>query len=254
MLPEDGPDRERVQRASESVYQRLYDALFAGVAVVVPVLVTLYVLSVALGVFTDLLEPLVLVLEGSGLTPDASELLVEAFGALALLVLTVLVGLAEAFRPGRRVVNYFDRSLKRVPGVGAVYKSFRQMSDVMLESDADNFQSVKLVEFPHSDAYTLGFSTTVTPDPIADAAGYEEMQTLFLPLAPNPVMGGHLTHVPKDRVMDVDMTVEEGMRTVVTMGVAISAMSGDDEGLSKQQLEQLGGQDVAESKTPEESR
>jgi hypothetical protein len=68
------------------------------------------------------------------------------------------------------------------------------------------------------------------------------MKTLFLPLAPNPVMGGHLVHLPEDRVIDVEMTVEEGIRTVVTSGVAISDADGDGRsGLSEEQLRGLGG-------------
>ncbi|MFC3476966.1 DUF502 domain-containing protein [Halobacterium litoreum] len=242
-----------MQRARESMYDRIREATLTGVAVVVPILVTLYVLSVAVGVVTDLLDPLVVLLEELGVAPNASELIVDVVGVGVIFAVTVVVGFAASFQSGEQVLEYFDKALERIPGVGAVYKSFRQMSDVMLESDADNFQSVKLVEFPHQDAYTLGFSTTETPDPITTAAGHEDMQTLFLPLAPNPVMGGHLTHVPKDRVMDVDMTVEEGMRTVVTMGVAISGGGGDADGLSQQRLEQLSGQDMAESKTREDS-
>jgi uncharacterized membrane protein len=244
--------RDTVQQAGESAYKRLREAALTGVAVVVPVLVTLYVLSVAVGVVDDLLEPLVQVLNGLGLTPNASETVVDIAGVAAVVVLTVVVGFAASFRSGERVLAQFDAALERVPGVGAVYKSFRQMGEVMVRSEADNFQSVKLVEFPHEDAYTLGFLTTETPAAIESAADHDEMVSLFLPLAPNPVMGGHLTHVPADRVMDVDMTVEEGMRTVVTMGVAISATEVDD-GLSQERLEQLTGENLTDERPAEDS-
>ncbi|WP_336037828.1 DUF502 domain-containing protein [Halobacterium yunchengense] len=248
MVPDSRPDRETVQQAGQSAYDRVREAGLTGVAVVVPLLVTVYVLSVAVGVVDDLLAPLVQLLNTAGLTPDASETVVDAVGVVAVAVLTVLVGFAASFRSGERVLEYFDAALERVPGVGAVYKSFRQMGDVMVQSEADNFQSVKLVEFPHEGAYTLGFLTTETPSSIETAADEPDMQTLFLPLAPNPVMGGHLTHVPTDRVMDVDMTVEEGMRTVVTMGVAIAGDGGGTDGLSRERLERLSGEDVANSK------
>jgi hypothetical protein len=111
----------------------------------------------------------------------------------------------------------------------------------MLESDAQNFREVKLVEFPHEGAYTLGFVTTETPEALRRPAGHEEMLTLFLPLAPNPVMGGHLVHVPADRVRDVEMSVEEGVRTVVTSGVAVGdgATSAAGRGLSDRRLREL---------------
>ncbi|WP_353634177.1 DUF502 domain-containing protein [Halobacterium sp. NMX12-1] len=251
MLGGSRPDGERMQRAGESAYDRVREAALTGVTVVVPLLVTLYVLSIAVGVVDDLLEPLARVLASTNVAPNASETIVDLVGVLVVVALTLLVGFAASFRSGERVLAYFDAVLERVPGVGAVYKSFRQMSDVMVESDADNFQSVKLVEFPHQDAYTLGFQTTETPSAVADAAGHDEMLTLFLPLAPNPVMGGHLTHVPAERVMDVDMTVEEGMRAVVTMGVAVSSEDGATDGLSRERLERLTGEEIAQTQVSE---
>ncbi|MFB6269442.1 MAG: DUF502 domain-containing protein [Halobacterium sp.] len=253
MLSDRRPDSQAVQEASESLYARVREAALTGVAVVVPLLVTLYVLSAAVGVVDDLLAPMAELFVALGLAPNASETVVDLVGVLAVAVFTVLVGFAASFRSGERVLAYFDAALERLPGIGAVYKSFRQMGDVMIQSESSNFQSVKLVEFPHEDAYTLGFLTTETPDAIETAAGVEDMQTLFLPLAPNPVMGGHLTHVPADRVMDVDMTVEEGMRAVVTMGVAVSHGDSGREGLSRERLEQLTGESVAEARMPEES-
>jgi hypothetical protein len=116
------------------------------------------------------------------------------------------------------------------------------MGDIVLESEGQNFRDVKLVEFPDDGAYTLGFVTTETPDMLANPAGHDQMYTMFLPLAPNPVMGGHLVHLPAQKVIDVDMTVEEGIQAVVTSGVAVGgARSGEnaDVGLSEDQLADL---------------
>jgi hypothetical protein len=63
------------------------------------------------------------------------------------------------------------------------------------------------------------------------------MQTLFLPMAPNPVMGGYVIHVSEERVIDVDMTVQEGIRSIVTSGVAID--DADDPALSAEEMERL---------------
>jgi hypothetical protein len=116
------------------------------------------------------------------------------------------------------------------------------MGDIVLESDGQNFRDVKLVEFPDDGAYTLGFVTTETPETLAGPAGHDQMYTMFLPLAPNPVMGGHLVHLPAQKVIDVDMTVEEGIQAVVTSGVAVGGASGGenaDVGLSEDQLAEL---------------
>jgi len=229
--------------ASVAVTDRLKDAALAGIAVVVPLLITLYVLTAAVDILTQILSPLVSVLNRAGFTAGGSRLIVQTGVVVLLGVVTVLVGLLATFQRGQEAISTFDILVERIPGIGGVYKSFRKMSDVLLESDTDNFRSVVLVEFPHDDAYTLGFETTETPEEIEDAAREDGMRTLFLPLAPNPVMGGFLAHVPEQRVRPVDMTVEEGMRTVVTTGVAIT----DDEqaSLSGEELRSLNAVDLS---------
>ena len=80
---------------------------------------------------------------------------------------------------------------------------------------------MKIVEFPRENCFALAFLTADTPTVLEDAAGEGEMLTVFVPMAPNPVMGGHLVNLPEDRVFDVDMSVEEGMQAIMTTGMAI---------------------------------
>ncbi|MFC7027008.1 DUF502 domain-containing protein [Halomicroarcula sp. GCM10025710] len=110
--------------------------------------------------------------------------------------------------------------LSRIPGVGSLYRSLDEMSELLLDSDTDSFQEVKLVEFPVEGSYSIAFLTAETPDVVADAAAEKGMVTLFLPMAPNPVMGGYVLHVAEHRVRDIDMTVEEGVQSIVSSGVA----------------------------------
>ncbi|MFB6121453.1 MAG: DUF502 domain-containing protein [Halobacteriaceae archaeon] len=233
--------------ASQSVYATTIDVLFTGVAVVVPLVITVYVLKAAYDFLVDTIDPFVrlvnYVLPSVGLAdlPLVGGLLVWLFDlpglslvsqfASLLVMLGVIgfVGILARNRYGEHLIESFEGAVMAVPGIGSVYKSFRRMSDVMMESDASNFQDVKLVEFPYRDVYVIGFVTNDTPPAVEEAAGEEEMQTLFLPLAPNPFMGGHLTNVPTDRILDVDMTVEEGVRTIITTGIATPQGDGDEE-------------------------
>jgi uncharacterized membrane protein len=245
-----------------SVVGAVRSAFVTGVAVVVPLLLSLIVLAVAgryvyqyLDLFSTLVFDLspearyVLTLSGVRLSLT-KEALIELLTPVVLVSIIVTVGLfINATRYGGVAVDYFDAAVAHVPRIGSVYESFRQMSDVMLNEDAQNFRDVKLVEFPHEGAYTLGFLTTETPDAVREPAGHDRMQTLFLPLAPNPVMGGHLVHVPTDRVMDVDMTVEEGIRAVVTSGIAVSGGTGAASGgLSDEQLRTLSRVEYADQR------
>ncbi|MFC7098723.1 DUF502 domain-containing protein [Halobaculum marinum] len=250
--------RWSAREMGDSVVGAFRAAFVTGVAVVVPLLVSLIVLAVAgryVYQYLDLFSSLVLdvgpdtnfvVATPLGPWVVGKETLIELLTPVVLVSVIVVMGLfINTTRLGAAAVDYFDAAAAHVPGIGSVYESFRQMSDVMLEEDTQNFREVKLVEFPHEGAYTLGFLTTETPDPLRAPTGHERMLTLFLPLAPNPVMGGHLVHMPADRVMDVDMTVEEGIRAVVTSGVAVSSGSGTSgpggDGLSEEQLRTLAG-------------
>ena len=148
---------------------------------------------------------------------------------------------------GERLISAFDLVIASIPGLGTIYKSFRRMGDVMLGEDGENFQEVKLVECFGDDVFVLGFKTSDSPATIEDGANQGEMVSMFLPLAPNPVTGGFLTYVPKADVRDVDMTVEEGVRSILTSGVATAPERADSRQLGIDDVEIIGG---VESLTP----
>lgn len=251
----DESDLRMDQRVRKSTRETLRESFVTGLAVVVPMLVTVIVLAIAFQYVSNYLS-----LFAQGVVAADSQVNLPVIGDIpvgvvviqlvtpvVLLVVIMVVGIfTNTTHWGERAVDYFDYFISQIPAVGGVYESFRQMSDVMLESDTQSFREVKLVEFPHEGAYTLGFVTTETPETLSDPAGHSEMLTLFLPLAPNPVMGGHLVHMPADRVMDVDMTVEEGIRAIVTSGVAVGGRGATSDGLSEEQLRDLAGVEHAD--------
>jgi len=229
---------ETAREAGHSVYREALDVVLTGVVVIVPLVITVYVLSAALDFIAGALRPVIKILEWFGLIEgikqvgvvdllirvgiysNVTDFLTTIIAVSILAVVIVGVGLLTRFRYGERVIDYFDYFIGMVPGAGAVYRSFRQMGEVILESGVENFRSVKLVEFPYDDVYVIGFETSDAAPAVMTAAGNGEMVTLFLPLAPNPVMGGFLTYIPRERVHDVDMTVEEAVRIVITSGIA----------------------------------
>lgn len=256
---------ERVRRSMRDVAR---EALVSGLAVVVPLIVTAIVLVTALQYLHSLLSPIVTFVFSPitgkqqaipllGMEVKLDVLLVEILTPLVLLVVIFVVGLfVSTTTLGERAVDYFDSFISRIPAIGGIYDSFRQMSDVVLESDVRNFRDVKLVEFPNENTYTLGFVTTETPPQLAGPTNHPDMLTLFLPLAPNPVMGGHLVHVPRDKAIDVDMSVEEGIRAVVTSGVAVADHGGGDgrnAGLSESELRNLTRMGVVDERSEPES-
>lgn len=188
----------------------------------IPLVLTLVVLQLALNLVASAVSPIVSGFQLVFGSDEAPQLLLEVVTVVTLGAVIMLIGLVAEYRSGPgRISESFDALMARIPGLGSVYTGTRRMSEVLLEHDTQSFQEVKLVEFPREGAFMIGFLTAKPPETVETAAGASSMQTLFVPLAPNPVMGGFLTHLPDERVHDVDLTVEEGVQSIVTSGAAI---------------------------------
>ncbi|MEA5388421.1 DUF502 domain-containing protein [Haloarculaceae archaeon H-GB11] len=207
--------------ADRSAREYVRQAFVTGTAVVIPTIVTFAVLGVVVNVVSQTLNPVVDVFESLFGRNITSEFVLKLIALVTLLALIFVIGAFAERRPDRSGIGYlFDTAMTRLPGVGSIYQGVDEMSDLLLDSDTESFREVKLVEFPTEGSYSLAFLTAETPDVVGDATPHDDMQTLFLPMAPNPVMGGYVIHVSDDRVYDVDMTVEEGIQSIVTSGVA----------------------------------
>jgi uncharacterized membrane protein len=108
-------------------------------------------------------------------------------------------------------------------GVSAEGRIEGRTIEVLLDSGTESFQEVVLVEYPVEDSYCVAFVTAETPPNICEATANvgPGMTTVYLPMAPNPVMGGFVVHISNEKVYEVDMTVEEGVQSVVTSGIAV---------------------------------
>lgn len=207
------------------------ESLITGLAILLPVVVTLLVISFVLGFIADALDPLTSILTDTALFD--SSVVVNLLTVVVFLALVLVTGaVAEYGSNSKRLSRQFDAFMAAIPGIGSVYNSFNEMSELLLDSDTDSFQDVKLVEYPGTDSYVVAFKTAETPEVIVEDTGNDEMVTLFMPMAPNPVMGGFVIHVSTDRVVDVDLTVEEGIRSIVTSGVAVADSPTDEPGLT----------------------
>ena len=132
---------------------------------------------------------------------------------VALIVLFPIVATVEM--PGRNrygegLIDVFGFAITSTPGVGTVYKSVRRMGDVMLDGGDENARDSKLVQCFEEDVYVSGFVTSESREIIETSTGHDDVVSMFLPMAPNPVTGGLLTYVPESDVYDIDMTVEGG--------------------------------------------
>lgn len=218
--------------------------LITGAALVIPTVVTLIILGTVLNFFSQLLNPLVraaaMWLGFVDPETEVDRLVVKVSAVVAVVATMLIIGvIADASPTDGRIAESFHQTMEGIPAIGSIYTGFREMSEVVVESDVDNFQDVKLVEYPTEGSYTFAFVTADTPDHIEQSTDRGDMVTVFMPMAPNPVMGGYVLHVDRDRLIDVDMTVEEGVRAIVTSGVTVTSDPGERE-VSPERLRRIG--------------
>jgi len=215
---------ERIQPPhGTDVRERLKQSLVTGLTLTVPLLITVVVVSFIWGFIFGALQPLTGTLRDVlGLSGKTPQILIQIISVVIVLLFLVFIGLlAESYSGAKALEARFDRAMGTIPGIGSVYQTFNEMSELVLDADTESFQEIKLVEFPTEGSYATGFVTAETPDQIQQDTGHEGMLTIYVPLAPNPLMGGYVLHVAPDRCIDVDMSVEEGLKAIMTSGVAV---------------------------------
>ncbi|MEF8776113.1 MAG: DUF502 domain-containing protein [Haloarculaceae archaeon] len=198
----------------------LRQSLVTGTAIVLPVLITAFVFLIVVDFLSGLLNPLAIPIQQA--IGDTSPLVPRLIAAVVLFVTILFVGaLTESRYGGDRLKEGLDKVIARIPGIRSIYGPLDQISTMLVEGDAQNFQEVVLVEFPKEGSYSIAFQTSTPPEMIETATGGEEMLTVFMPMGPNPFMGGFIMHLSEDEVYDVDLSVEEGISSIVSFGVAV---------------------------------
>lgn len=181
--------------------------LLEGLALVVPVAATLWVLS---WLFTRLDGIL-----GRTLAPLVGRP-VPGLGLLVLVILLVGIGWLTERALGRRVTQLWEGLVERVPVARPVYRGSRRLLQSLVDSDAQSFKRAVLCEFPQPGIWSIAFVTGPVPDQLRDDVG-DDAVTVFLPTAPNP-MSGFLLVVPAEKTRPLAAPVESAFTFVVSMG------------------------------------
>lgn len=179
--------------------------LFTGLLVWVPLAITLWVLKLILG------------------TMDQSLLLLPAdwripgMGVVLTVAIVLGTGLLTRNMFGQRLLDMWDALLQRIPVVNGIYKSVKQVSDTLLSEKSNGFGKVLLVRYPHPQAWSLAFQTTVPGEVQRELQG-EEYVAVFIPTTPSPVNGFYF-FVRKADTIELDIKVDVAFKAIVSMGV-----------------------------------
>ncbi|SEV94513.1 DUF502 domain-containing protein [Halobacterium jilantaiense] len=187
----------------------------AGLILVAPLLVTLFVLRTVGGWLGGVLLPVV---RGTSLeTLTANNLVAAQVLALVLFALAVTaIGFVAQRSAGRKLFGRTGQVVDFLPVFRTIYGTIRGMASSVTSRDSD-FESVVYVEYPRDDVYRLGLLTGDSPDELEAIAG-EPAQNVFIPGSPNPTQG-LLNLVPESRVHESDMSVRAAVRFLMTTGM-----------------------------------
>lgn len=184
--------------------------LLTGVIAIVPTAVTLYIIYYIFK-FTD-----------SFLGNTLSEALgfsLPGMGIFVTALICLLVGFLAQYYFGQKIISGLDNSLNNIPVVKSVYSSIKQVADVFINNSKDNFKRVVMLEFPKENSWAIGFvSSDFLLKVDADIPEKDAMITVFVPTTPNPT-SGYLIIVPKTKVIDLDISIEDAMKIIVSGGL-----------------------------------
>ena len=193
-------------------WKNLRNSFFAGLLVVVPVAASVLIL---LGVFTwvtDFMLP-------DGLRQQMLTPLYRVIALVVFVAFTMGVGWITRLVVGKQMVSATEAIIGRVPLLNKTYAFMKEISQTLLSGRKTMFQRVVLVEFPRLGIYSVGFVTSETGGE-AQAKTKETVINVFVPTTPNPT-SGFLVLVPRGQLIELGMSVAEGMKLVISGGAVV---------------------------------
>ncbi|GAB1235345.1 DUF502 domain-containing protein [Ferrigenium sp. UT5] len=187
--------------------------LLTGLLVLVPLVITLWVLSFIIGI----LDQSLLLLPTAWHPDNLLGIHIPGLGVILTVGTVLLTGLLVRNVFGQQLLEYWDRLLRSIPFVNAIYNSVKQVSDTLLSGSGNSFRKVLLVRYPHADAWSLAFQTSVPAEVTRKLHG-EEYVGVFVPTTPSPVNGFYF-YVKKSETIELDISVDAAFKAIISMGV-----------------------------------
>ena len=184
-----------------------------GLLIWVPLAITLWVLNLIVSTMDQSLR----LLPPQFQTEAVWGMHVPGLGVVLTLAVVFLTGVLAANFIGERLVRVWETILTRIPVVASIYTAVKQVSDTLFSGSGQAFRKALLVPYPHRDSYTIAF---LTGKPGGDVVNHlkGEYVSVYVPTTPNPTSGFFLMMKTSD-VVELDMTVDEALKYIISMGV-----------------------------------
>ena len=187
--------------------------LITGLLIWIPLVITIWVLKL----IVDMLDQSLLLLPEQWRPDFWLPVHIPGLGAILTLVIVLATGIFATNFFGAQLVELWHHILQRIPVVNSIYSSVKQISDTLFSSSGQAFRKALLVQWPHQGMWTIAFMTGA---PGADVAQHlpADCVSVYVPTTPNPT-GGYFVIVPRASVIELDMSVDQALKYIISMGV-----------------------------------
>jgi uncharacterized membrane protein len=202
--------------------------LIAGLLVWLPLAATIVVIKL----LVNLLDKTMLLIPPQWQPEIILGFSIPGIGVIVGIVILLITGMLAANIFGRRLVAFWESILGRIPLVRTIYTSVKQVLETLFTSNSNSFRKVVLIEYPRKGIWSMGFLTNKGIGSASKHAG-QNLVTVFVPTTPNPT-SGFIVMLPEQDVNELDLTVEDGFKYIISMGVVIpNKLTGENLGNSK---------------------
>jgi uncharacterized membrane protein len=212
--------RRRLYRRQFRIFPRIRGYFFAGILVTMPLTITFALAWWMIGIVDDYVVPLI----PDGWNPDqyiretvGFEIGLPGLGVIVLLIFITLIGALTAGIVGRMVINLGEQILARMPVIRNVYSAVKQILETVFKNQSKAFRQAVLLEYPRRGLWTIGFITGTTEGEVQNLI-LEEVVNVYVPTTPNPT-SGFLLYVPRKDIVLLDMSVEDAIKMVISIGI-----------------------------------
>lgn len=199
-----------------SLQEKLKDSFIGGLILLTPLILTFIIIKVFLG-WTAGVTDLVVQISGIGKYIGHDMLAGQLIVLSGSAVFIVLTGIVARSRKGRKLLGGFGRLVNLVPLYRTLYFSLKHFADSIVENRS-HYENSVVVEYPERGIYRLGFTTSKSQEEIQEIDS-RKLLNVFLPNSPNPT-GGQMAILPEDRIHDVDLSVREAFKLIMTTGIS----------------------------------
>lgn len=207
----------------KSIFARWQANFWAGLAIVLPAVISLAVLRWLFGTVANITDTLLIFLPTRLTHHDNGNGPMYWYWSLVALVLAIFligtVGLLARNYFGRKIIEWVDSALLRIPLLNKIYGATKQVNDAFSSTNKTAFRTVVLVEFPHAGVHSIGFITSDQQEAVQARTG-QKVVCVFVPATPNPT-SGFLLMVPEDKVIKLDMSVPDAIKYVISLGAIL---------------------------------